>query len=44
MTDMTILARFPGIDYATIAAEVAREIAFRRATYPGLVAKGRMTA
>lgn len=41
MTD--ILAAFPGISYASITAEVRREIDHRRTAYPHMVAKGRMT-
>lgn len=38
-----ILARFPDVTWAALAAEVAREVALRRTTYGGWIEKGRMT-
>lgn len=35
--------RHPGITYADVQAELARELSHREATYPGMVAKGSMT-
>lgn len=41
---MTVNQRFPGLDWADCRAEVDRELAARRRTYPDRVASGRMTA
>lgn len=41
---MTVNQRFPGLDWADCRAEVDRELAARRRTYPDRVAGGRMTA
>lgn len=41
---MTVNQRFPGLDWTDCRAEVERELAARRRTYPDRVASGRMTA